>query len=87
LRFVLSEHKHFFDKVRNVRAVLWTLFVVCVLLFVADLILERHVDHPWEAFFGFYVLFGFFSCVVLVLIAKQMRKVLMRKENYYEDND
>jgi hypothetical protein len=24
---------------------------------------------------------------VLVLIAKQMRKVLMRKENYYEDND
>ena len=29
----------------------------------------------------------FIACVVLVLIATQMRKVLMRPEDYYDDDD
>jgi hypothetical protein len=33
---------------------------------------------------GFYAFYGFVACVLLVLIAKQMRKVLMRKEDYYD---
>jgi len=41
--------------------------------------------HAWEALPGFYALFGFVACVVLVLIAKEMRKVLMRDEDYYDD--
>jgi hypothetical protein len=32
---------------------------------------------------GFYI-YGFVACVVLVVIAKEMRKVLMRKEDYYD---
>ena len=32
-------------------------------------------------FYGFY---GFIGCVFLVLAAAQLRKVLMRDEDYYE---
>ena len=31
-----------------------------------------------------YGIFGFVACVALVLIAKQLRKVLMRREDYYD---
>jgi hypothetical protein len=36
---------------------------------------------------GFYALFGFVACVTLVLIAKQMRKILKRKADYYDVDD
>jgi hypothetical protein len=42
------------------------------------------VSHPWEGFFGFYALYGFVACVLLVLLAKEMRKLVMRDEDYYE---
>ncbi len=48
------------------------------------LVYHRHVTHPWENLWGFYALFGFIACSVLVLAAKEMRKVVMRKEDYYE---
>ena len=45
---------------------------------------HRHVIHAWEALPGFYPIYGFIACALLVLIAKQMRKPLMRKEDYYD---
>lgn len=33
---------------------------------------------------GFYAVYGFVGCVILVLLAKEMRKVVMRDERYYE---
>jgi hypothetical protein len=37
-----------------------------------------------ETWFGFYSVYGFMSCVVLVAVATVMRKFLMREENYYD---
>jgi hypothetical protein len=34
--------------------------------------------------FGFYAAYGFFACVVLVLMAKVLRLVLKRPEDYYD---
>lgn len=63
----------------------FTLFyLICALLTLADLLVHRHVVHPWEALPGFYPLYGFIGCVVLVLVAKWLRKVLMRDEHYYD---
>ena len=76
-----------FDDPRNVRRVLWVLLVTCGFLFIAAFIFHRHVVHPWEALWGFYALFGFVACVVLVLVAKGMRRYLMRKEDYYDGDD
>lgn len=83
----MPEKKHIFDDPRNVRRVLWALLATCGFLFIADFIFHRHVVHPWEALWGFYALFGFVACVVLVLVAKGMRRYLMRKEDYYDVDD
>jgi hypothetical protein len=39
----------------------------------------------WEKIPAFYAIYGFVACVVLVVIAKRMRKVVIRKENYYDE--
>lgn len=80
-----QEKAHVFDKPRNVQRVIRILYVLCGVSLLADFLIHRHVDHPWEALWGFYCLYGFVACVLLVLIAKEMRKVLMRREDYYDE--
>ena len=75
---------YLFDDKRNVRFVVRALIAACILLFGLDFVLHRHASHPWEEIFGFYAIYGFVACVLLVLLAKEMRKLLMRDENYYE---
>ena len=84
-----SEKKHLFDQPRNVRRLIRVFFVICVLLLGADLLFHRHLNFaegvfPVEGWFGFYAIYGFVACVLLVLTATQMRKVLMRREDYYD---
>lgn len=79
-----GQKQHLFDNPRNVSRLLAGFYVVCVILFVLDFILHRHISLTWEKLPGFYALFGFVACVALVLIAKEMRKIVMRKEDYYD---
>jgi len=79
-----DEKKYLFDNPRNVSRLLLGFYIICGGLLVADFIVHRHTVHPWEGLPGFYAIYGFVACVVLVLIAKEMRKVLMRKEDYYD---
>lgn len=78
-----KEKQHIFDNPTNVRRVVRALVGVCIALVAVDFIYARHVSRPWEGLPGFYAFYGFVACVVLVLIAKEMRKVLMRSEDYY----
>jgi len=81
----MSDKKYFFDKPANVKWLMRGFYIICVLLVVADFILHRHIGFAWEEIPAFYAIYGFVACVVLVIIAKEMRKVLMRKENYYDE--
>ena len=89
-----NERRHFFDEPANVRLVLRVLFTVCAAVACLDLVSLalrfagqhelRHAETAWEGLPGFYAIFGFVACVALVVAAKQMRKVLMRDEDYYD---
>ena len=79
-----QERQHIFDNPQNIKRVLRVFFTMCAGLLLLDLVHHRHTTHAWEHLWGFYGIFGFVACVALVLIAKQMRKVLMRKEDYYD---
>jgi hypothetical protein len=76
--------RHLFDDPRNVGRVVRGLLFACIVLAGLDMLVHRHVSHPWEGIVGFYALYGFVACVLLVLLAKEMRKLLMRDEDYYE---
>jgi hypothetical protein len=79
-----DDRPYWLDKPRNVTRVVWSLYAVCGLLLAIDVLVPKHGTFPVEHTFGFYGLFGFIACVVLVLVAKQLRRVLMRPEDYYD---
>lgn len=79
-----DQRRYWLDHPENQRKVRVTLYAVCALLLALDFFIHRHVEVAAERFWGFYPAFGFVACALLVLIAKEMRKVLMRKEDYYD---
>ena len=81
-----TEKKYLFDNPKNIKRILHLLYGSCALLFALDFVINRHIIHSWENLWGFYPVYGFVGCVVLVLVAKWMRTFLMRPEDYYDDD-
>ena len=83
----MNNKKHLFDNPKNVKLVIRALYISCFVLFAMDLVIHRHTVHPWESFIGFYAIYGFLACVILVLLARELRKLVMRDEDYYENTE
>jgi len=82
---MVNKKKYIFDDPKNIKRLLTFLYACCALLFILDFVIHRHVFHYWENLWAFYPIYGFVSCIVLVLIATWMRTFLMRPEDYYDD--
>ena len=68
----------------NVRKLYFGLWIFGLAWVIPDLFLHKHEDVGFAATIGFYAVFGFVACVVLVLTAKGLRRLLMRPEDYYD---
>lgn len=85
-----DESPGWFDRKENVRKVLVGLFLGCALLVAIDVGFwvtgfDKHPYFKWEKWPGFYAVYGFVACVLLVLISKHvLRPLVMRGEDYYE---
>ena len=77
----------FFDNPKNVSWMMRIFYAICILLVVADFVVHRHIYVSFEEIPTFYSVYGFVACVVLVVIAKLMRKVVMRDEHYYDKRE
>jgi len=80
----IDSKKYWLDDKRNIKRIIYTLYAVCLGLFLADLFYHKHVVFSFDSWFGFYAIYGFVMCVGLVLGAKLLRIVLMRREDYYD---
>lgn len=79
-----QERQHIWDDPRNVNRFVNGFYVCCIILVLLDFVIHRHISHPWERLWAFHALYGFGACWILVVIAKQIRRVLMRDEDYYD---
>lgn len=80
------KNKHIFDDNRNVKRFVIGFIIVCALIFPLDLAVRKHPHFQWEMWTGFYAVFGFASSVILVLIAKNvLRPLVKREEKFYDD--
>ena len=73
--------------VAKVHVVVIVLGAICAALVAADLFYDKAGHFDFERVVGFHALYGFFSYVGLVLVAKELRRVLMRPETWYEPDD
>ncbi len=73
------------DDPKNIRLVRNVFYGVLVLLVLPDLFMHKHtLFYSVEAWPGFYAVFGFISCVGIILVSKLLGYVLKRSENYYD---
>jgi hypothetical protein len=80
-----DDKSQWLDRPANVSKLLWALTGFGGLLFVADAFYDKHAQFSPEEYFGFYAIVGFFAFVGIVLAGKQLRKILMRPEDYYDE--
>ena len=79
-----NEKTYFFDKPANVSRFLRVFYTICAILFLMDFVIHRHTILKLEELHGFYAIFGFVAFVVLVEGSILLRKLVMRKEDYYD---
>ena len=82
-----NDKEYYLDKPENVQRLLKVFYVICALLFAADFIVHRHTKIALEEFPAIYAVFGFVAFVMLVIGSIALRKLVMRKENYYDVDD
>ncbi len=86
----MNDHGHGPPSVapEKVKLIIGFLFTICAISVGAELLSSFHPhEHAGLEFvntFGFHAWYGFLSCVLLVLAAAQMRKLVMRDEDYYD---
>ncbi len=73
------------DKPGSANKIFWGLAVGCVLLFLADFTYKKYGNFNIETLPGFYGILGFVAFIVLILIAKTLRVLIKRPEDYYGD--
>lgn len=79
-----DEKRYWLDNPTNVDRLVRGFYIACGALIAIDMFVPKHGPFAAEHVFGFYGWFGFVACVALVLIAKQLRRLLMRSEDYYD---
>lgn len=76
---------HWLVRPSTIRRLWWIFGVVLALTVLAQLVIDIHAYFAVDGWFGFYALFGFLSCVAMVLFAKVLGYVLKRPDTYYDD--
>ena len=73
------------DDPKHQRSIFRLLLLVCALLVLGDLLFEKHAHFEYEYWFGFNAAYGFVAYVLIVTTAKGVRRLLGRREDYYDD--
>lgn len=77
--------RYWLDQPGNVKKLVYAVFAVCAMLFLADAVYHKHAHFEAENWFGFYAIFGFAAFIGVVMAGKALRKLIMRNEDYYDE--
>lgn len=58
---------------------------ILALTVIGQLLVELHPHFTFEGWFAFSAIFGFLSCVAMVLFAKVLGNLLKRKDTFYDE--
>ena len=76
---------HWLTRAATIRALWLALYGVLALTVLAQLGIKVKGYFGADGWFAFGAVFGFFSCLAMVLAAKALGAVLKRPEDYYDD--
>ncbi len=73
------------DRPGNANRLFWGLAVLAALTFLADFTFKKYGAFAIEEVPGFFGVFGFVGFTALILLAKLLRVLIKRPEDYYGD--
>lgn len=77
--------KHWLDDEANIKK-LWRGFIVVLVLTAAgDVAVHHHKYFGPDGWPGFYSVYGFITCMGMILIAKALKYILHRVDTHYDD--
>ena len=80
-----DENDHWLVRPSTIRLMWIVGIVVLALTVLGDLVFPPHGEFGFDGTIGFYALFGFASCVVLVFGSRLLGFILKRPDDYYDD--
>lgn len=81
------KHDHWLDDPRHVK-LLWRGFlVVLVLTVLAGVLVDLHPHFEIESWLGFNAAYGFFTCLLMILVAKGLGLLLKRPDTHYAEDE
>jgi hypothetical protein len=72
------------DRPQAQQFIRYVLYAIAAILFLADFVVHRHTVLDIEALPVFYAGYGFIALIATVQLAKGLRRLVGRDENYYE---
>ncbi len=80
---MMKKHWLYTDEGR--RGVWRTGIIVLVVTVISELFITLHPHFSIERVFAFYALYGFLSCVAMVLFARLLGYLIKRRDDYYDE--
>ena len=75
---------HWLARTTTIRKLwIWGLVLLAVVS-LCDIVLTPHPHFEIDGYFGFYSIFGFLTCVAMVIGAKALSIFLKRRDTYYD---
>jgi len=73
--------------VSKTKTLRWIMFGILALLVILDVIIPAKYERfPWDGIGGFGAVYGFVSCVLIIVVSKALGYALLyRPEDYYDE--
>ena len=79
-----GDRKRWLDERDNVDKIYWGVIAICALLMLMEPFYHKHPYLGFDGTFGFYGWFGFLACAGLLVVARELRRLLNRREDFYD---
>ncbi len=76
--------QNWFYRESSVRKLWIGTIVILALTVIAELFVKLHPHFKIESVFSFHALYGFLTCVAMVVFAKLLGYLIKRKDDYYD---
>ena len=83
----MDQEGHWLVRRRTIKLLWWVFAVLLALTVVLQLASPIKGYFVVDGWLGFGAVFGFLSCLVMVLAAKGLGYLLKRREDYYDDRE
>lgn len=75
------------DREETRQKIRYVLYAICGLLVITELFVTRSIHLTVEKMPAFYAVYGFAALVAVVQLAKALRRLVGRGEDYYQQKD